>query len=70
MSTPMPDQYAPGEAYPDLAAADGPTRGAPVRDAVESDDGAAAWSAVAEPAAMPPAVEPVTDRVGWLRACR
>ena len=74
MSTPMPDQYVPGEAFPDPAAADGPTRwGAPVRDAVESADGAAPWADVAPPAAVPPPVagaEGPHTRPGWLTAGR
>ena len=41
-----------------------------MRDAVEYADGAAPRSAVAEPAAVSPAIEPVTERVRWLTAGR
>jgi len=51
-------------ALPDPAAADGSSRWAERADYPRSADGTAPWAAVAEPAAVPPEVEPVTERVG------
>lgn len=51
-------------ALPDPAAADGSPRWAEQADYPRSADGTAPWAAVAEPAAVPPEVEPVTERVG------
>ena len=57
------DQYASGTPWPDPAAPSGPTTwGEPVHDATSLANG----GSVAEPAALPPAVEPVTERVGWV----
>lgn len=74
MATPMPDQYAPGEAFPDAAGASGLTRWRPgAQDYAPAAGGAAPWADTAEPAAVPPSVagaEGPHTRPGWLTAER
>jgi hypothetical protein len=74
MSTPMPDQYAPGEAFPDPPAADSPTSWAgPAQDYAGRSDGTAPSADVDPPAAIPPPVagaEGPHTRPAWLTAGR
>ena len=69
MTVPMPDPYLPGAPLPDPTARTFGTRWAssPPADhlAAPSD-----WADADPPAAVPPAIEPVTMRVGWLTAAR
>jgi hypothetical protein len=49
----------------------GPTRWTnPAHDYAAAPDGASSWATAAEPASVPPAVDPAAERVGWLNAAR
>lgn len=63
--TDLPDYFTPGLALPDPTTATGPTRWV-----APDPGGQSGWAEADPPAAMPPAVEPVTLRTGWLLAGR
>lgn len=57
--------------WPDPTADSGPTRWTnPASDYATAPDGSAPWSAADAPANVPPAIEPPTERIGWLAAGR
>ncbi len=60
--------YSVGPPWPDpTTPVPGTHWGNPVSGHVAPSDGSSTWGAADPPGGVPPAVEPVSERVGWTR---